>query len=88
MEAIWKTAGLVIAALASVTGILGALYGIVTVPVLRTLKAEISGAESRIKIELLASEARLEKRLSEMEKQIAGMEHRLNERIDTRLIHR
>ena len=49
---------------------IGALYAIVTAPLLRTLKAEIN-----------ASEARLKLLLSEMEK-------RLNERIDTRLVHR
>ena len=94
-ETAWKIAGLVIAALASVTGILAALYGIVTVPVLRTLKAEISASESRIKIEIIASETRLEKQIIasetklekqmvELEKRMVEMEHNLNQRIDTR----
>lgn len=77
----WKIVGLVIAALASVTGILGALYGIVTVPILRTLKAEISGSESRLETKLVELEKNLKL-------EMAGVEKRLNERIDTRLVHR
>ena len=59
----WQAIGAFIAACA-------ALYAIVTAPLLRTLKAEISASEARMKL-----------LLSEMEK-------RLNERIDTRLVHR
>jgi len=66
----WKIVGLVVGAVASVTAMLGALYGIVTVPILRTIKAEISGCESRL------------------EKKMVEMEARLNQRIDTRLVHR
>lgn len=73
----WKAAGLVIAALASVTGILGALYGIVTVPMLRILKAEMG--QIRAEMGQLRSEIKTE---------LVEMEKRLNERIDTRLVHR
>ena len=76
-----KIAGVIIAALASVTGILGALYGIVTVPMLRTLKAEMSGNEARLGIKLIELEKNLKL-------EMAAMEKRLNERIDTRLVHR
>jgi hypothetical protein len=88
----WKVAGLVIAAFASVAAILGALYGIVTVPVLRTIKAEISGSESRTKSQISEMEGRLNVKMVEMEGRLnvkmVEMEKRLNERIDTRLVHR
>ena len=77
----WKIAGLVIAAFGSVAAILGGLYGIVTVPVLRTLKAEISASESRLDVRLVELEKNLKL-------EMAGVEKRLNERIDTRLVHR
>ena len=85
---LWKIAGLVIAALASVTGILGALYGIVTVPMLRTVKAELSSSESRLEIRLMELEKNLKLEMAGIKLEMAAMEKRLNERIDTRLVHR
>ena len=89
---VWRIVGLVIAAFASVSAILGALYGIVTVPILRTLKAEISGNEARLKAQLIEAEGRLNLKMSEMEGRLnlkmVEMEKRLDERIDTRLVHR
>jgi hypothetical protein len=76
MEA-WKIAGLVVGALASVAAILGGLYGIVTAPILRTLTAEM--ATMRAEMGALHAEIKLE---------LVEMEKRLNERIDTRLVHR
>jgi hypothetical protein len=59
----WKIAGLVIAAFASVAGILGALYGIVTVPMLRTVKAEIGTLRAEIKRDMAEMESRLNARI-------------------------
>ena len=54
-----------------------ALYAVVTAPLLRTLKAEISASEARQKV-----------LLTEIKTEMASMEARLNARIDTRLVHR
>ena len=79
--------------------IIGGLYGVVTIPILRTIKAEISGSESRIQTRMLQVEMSLEKRITgvekemtameaRLEKKLVEMEARLNQRIDTRLVHR
>lgn len=66
----------------------GALYTVVTLPLLRVIKAEIGGvkaaidlSEARMKLLSAEVEARLTAHITEVEK-------RLNERIDTRLVHR
>lgn len=64
-------------AIAAFIAACAALYGVVTVPLLRTLKAEIS-----------ASEARMTVLLTGLNTEMVKMEARLNERIDTRLIHK
>ena len=43
----WQTIAATIAALAA---LLGGLYGILTVPLLRTMKAEIAASEARMKL--------------------------------------
>jgi hypothetical protein len=62
MTPVW----IVIVALASVTAILGALYGIVTRPMLLTLEAELRASESERRIELAEMETRLMKLMTEM----------------------
>jgi hypothetical protein len=89
----------IIGVLAAMAAIIGGLYGVVTVPILRTIKAEISASEARTETRMLQMELRLGKRISEVEVQMAAietilekklveMEARLNQRIDTRLVHR
>jgi hypothetical protein len=95
LESLKVIAGILVA----VVAILGSLYGIVTVPLLRVLKAEmgalraeIAASESRLEIKITALESRLEIKItaleSRLEKQMIEMETRLNQRIDTRLVHR
>jgi hypothetical protein len=89
----------IIGVLAAMAAIIGGLYGVVTIPILRTIKAEISGSESRIQTRMLQVEMSLEKRITgvekemtameaRLEKKLVEMEARLNQRIDTRLVHR
>lgn len=75
-------------AVAAFAAACAALYTVVTLPLLRVIKAEIGLSEERtkglitgLKAEMAAMEARLNARIDAMEK-------RLNERIDTWLIHR
>lgn len=75
-------------AIAAFVAACAALYGVVTVPLLRALKAEIGLSEARMKLlvtELKTEIAGMEGRLKT---EMVGMEARLNERIDTRLVHR
>ena len=72
---------LILGILAAGAAIIGGLYGVVTIPILRTIKAEISASESRVRTDMISMESRLEKQMIEMEA-------RLNQRIDTRLVLR
>lgn len=72
-----------------------ALYGTVTVPLLRAIKAEIGLVKAEIKLEMAEMETRLKTEMAGLRTDMAGMktdmvgmEARLNERIDTRLVHR
>jgi hypothetical protein len=67
--------------IAGIAAIIGGLYGVVTVPILRTIKAEVAASENRLRAELKGEIAMLRSDLKDTE-------HRLNERIDTRLVHR
>jgi hypothetical protein len=71
----------IIGVLAAMAAIIGGLYGVVTIPILRTIKAEISGSESRIQTRMIQIEMGLEKRIAGVEKQMVEMEARLEKRI-------
>lgn len=77
----WQAIGAFVAACA-------ALYGVVTVPLMRVIKAEVGLSEARMKLLLAEMELRLKTDMTELKADMAAMEARLNERIDTRLVHR
>jgi hypothetical protein len=69
MSDLWKV-------IASVAGILVGLYGVVTMPIMRLIKAEITASEERLKQQVTLGDGALNQRLTEMEA-------RLNQRIDS-----
>lgn len=88
----WQALGAIIVAC-------GALYSVVTLPLLRVIKAEGGGVraeialtEARVKLLLTEVEARLTAHITAVDTglkvEITAAEKRLNERIDTRLVHR
>jgi len=54
----------------------------------RRIRAEMAASESRLKSEITGVETRLDKQITHLEKQMTEMERRLNQRIDTRLVHK
>lgn len=70
----------------------GALYGVVTALLLRTLKAEIGLSEERmkvlitgLKVEMTAMEARLSTKIETVKTELGAAEARLNERLADKL---
>lgn len=55
----------VAATIGAIAALLAGLYGIVTVPLLRTLKAEVSASEARLKAQMTEMESRLSQRIAD-----------------------
>ena len=68
---------LILGILGACAAIIGGLYGVVTVPILRALKGDAA-----------ALRAELKTAVAELRTDMIAMEARLNQRIDTRLVHR
>jgi len=75
-----------------VAAIGGVLVTVVTGPIIWAVKAELGKLRAEIRAEISASESRLKVEIvglqGKIEKQMVEMEARLNQRIDTHLVHR
>ena len=81
--------------LASLAAIVAGLFGVVTVPMMRLIKSEISGLRNEMKGEFgtLRAEIKAEfilvrSEIKDVRVEMKEMENRLNERINTHLIRR
>jgi len=80
-----QSAAQIIAALAA---LLGGIYAVVTRPIMALLKAEMETLRAEIKAESAILRTEIKTESASVRGELAHVEMRLNERIDTRLIHR
>lgn len=90
--------GNILATIGSAIGVLVGVYSIVNRTEDRvgkrideskeTLRAEIKAASTALELKIAQAEQRSSERFSKVDTNMGEMEKRLNERIDTRLVHR
>ena len=72
----------------AVAGTAGAMYGLVTRPLMALLKAEMNAIRAEMKADAVALKSDLKAEINTVKVEMSAMEKRLNERIDVWVLKR